>query len=129
MHHGNPLSEMEIPLPFFALLGFQRRASNGHEHYILLIRLAMYPAPNPLSMLTTATPEAQEFSMARRAVTPPKLVPYPMLVGTATTGRSTNPPTTLGSAPSIPATTMRTRAVSNLTLSERRRWIPATPTS
>ena len=41
---------------------------------------------------------------------PPKLAPYPTLVGTAMTGTSTRPPTTLGSAPSIPATTMMTRA-------------------
>ena len=37
-----------------------------------------------------------------------------MLVGTAMTGQSTNPPTTLGSAPSIPATTMITSAVFGL---------------
>jgi hypothetical protein len=65
-------------------------------------------------MFTTVTPDAQEFSMAKSAVTPPKLAPYPTLVGTATTGRSTSPLTTLGSAPSIPATTIKTRAAVSL---------------
>ena len=37
--------------------------------------------------------------------------PYPTLVGTAITGWLTKPPTTLGSAPSIPATTIRTFTV------------------
>ena len=32
-------------------------------------------APNPLSMFTTDTPLAQLLSMARSAVTPPKLAP------------------------------------------------------
>ena len=40
-----------------------------------LIRLATYPAPNPLSMLTTVTPEAQELSMPSSAEIPPKLAP------------------------------------------------------
>src|SRR5262245_3393431 len=62
----------------------------------LLIWLAWAAAPYPLSMLTTEIPGAQELSMARRAATPPKDAPYPMLVGTAMTGRSTRPPMTLG---------------------------------
>ena len=41
---------------------------------------------------------------------PPKLAPYPTLVGTAMTGALTRPPMTLASAPSMPATTMMTRA-------------------
>ena len=49
--------------------------------------------------------EAQLLSIPSSAASPPKLAPYPMLVGTAITGQSTSPPTTLGSAPSIPATT------------------------
>ena len=37
-------------------------------------------------MLTTATPAAQEVSIASSAETPPKAAPYPVLVGTAITG-------------------------------------------
>ena len=40
-----------------------------------LIILARYPAPKPLSMFTTDTPLAQEFSMDNRADTPPKEAP------------------------------------------------------
>ena len=40
-----------------------------------LIILARYPAPKPLSMFTTDTPLAQEFSMDSRADTPPKDAP------------------------------------------------------
>ena len=36
---------------------------------------ATQAAPNPLSMLTTLTLEAQLLSMASRAATPPKLAP------------------------------------------------------
>ena len=42
---------------------------------IWLIMLARYPAPNPLSMLTTDTPLAQELSMERRADNPSKAAP------------------------------------------------------
>ena len=42
---------------------------------IWLIRLARNPAPKPLSMFTTLTPAAHEFSIARSAVTPPKAAP------------------------------------------------------
>ena len=35
-----------------------------------LIMLAMYPAPKPLSMFTTETPLAQEFSMESSAAMP-----------------------------------------------------------
>ena len=35
----------------------------------------MLAAPNPLSIFTTATPEAQLFSMPSRAARPPKLAP------------------------------------------------------
>ena len=72
--------------------------------------LARYPAPNPLSIFTTLTPLAQEFSIERSAETPPKDAPYPILVGTAITGQSARPPITLASAPSIPAIAMITRA-------------------
>src|ERR1700675_2994336 len=77
--------------------------------YSRLITLATHPAPNPLSMFTTLTFEAQLFSIPNSAVSPPKLDPYPVLVGTAITGTPTSPATTLGSAPSIPATHMITR--------------------
>ena len=40
-----------------------------------LIMLAIYPAPNPLSMFTTLTPLAQELSMDKRADKPPKDAP------------------------------------------------------
>ena len=53
---------------------------------------------------------AQLFSMESNAARPPKLAPYPTLVGTAMTGTSTSPPTTLASAPSIPAMTIMTSA-------------------
>ena len=36
---------------------------------------AAYPAPNPLSMFTTVTPAAQEFSIARSAANPPNEAP------------------------------------------------------
>jgi hypothetical protein len=64
-----------------------------------LIRLAIVPAPNPLSMLTTTTPSAQVFIIVRRGAIPLKLAPYPTLVGTAITGFEANPPTILGRAP------------------------------
>jgi hypothetical protein len=40
-----------------------------------LIIDAMQPAPYPLSMFTTDTPFAHEFSMPSSAATPPKLAP------------------------------------------------------
>lgn len=40
-----------------------------------LIMLAKYPAPKPLSIFTTLTPLAQEFSMDSSAESPPKLAP------------------------------------------------------
>src|SRR5438128_559067 len=82
-----------------------------------LIKLAILAAPNPLSMFTTATPDEQLLSIPRNAAIPPKLAPYPILVGTAMTGTQTRPDTTLGKAPSIPATTMMTRAAASLACS------------
>src|SRR3954449_6260681 len=102
---------------------------NGLDRHDRQIRLAAAAAPNPLSMLTTVTPDAQELSMARSAARPPKDAPYPTLVGTAMTGTATSPPTTLARAPSIPATTMMTRADMRRWCSASRRWSPATPTS
>src|SRR3989304_3098433 len=70
-----------------------------------VMRGAWQGAPTPLSMFTTESPAAQEVSMAKRAVSPPRLAPYPTEVGTAMTGTSTSPATTEGRAPSMPATT------------------------
>ena len=44
-------------------------------NYNLLITLATHPAPNPLSMFTTLTFDAQLFNIASSAVNPPKLEP------------------------------------------------------
>ena len=44
-------------------------------YFSLLIMLARYPAPKPLSMLTTQTPLAQLLSMVSRAESPLKLAP------------------------------------------------------
>ena len=48
--------------------------------------------------MTTLTPLAQELSIDKRADKPPKEAPYPTLVGTAITGQSASPPTTLARA-------------------------------
>ena len=80
-------------------------------------------------MFTTATPGAQEFSIARSAASPSKAAPYPTDVGTATTGADTNPATTLGSAPSMPAATTTTRARRISSSRASTRCNPATPTS
>src|SRR5439155_19542557 len=88
-----------------------RRERNPWRDYCLLMRLATTAAPYPLSMFTTVTFDAQLFSIASSAASPLKLAPYPILVGTAITGTETRPPTTLGSAPSMPATTITTRAL------------------
>src|SRR5262249_16759013 len=106
-----------------------RLPDGARRVYRWLIRLAMNAAPKPLSMFTTETPDAQLLSMPRSAARPPKLAPYPTLVGTAMTGAATNPAITLGSAPSIPATATTARADSSRPRSPISRWIPATPTS
>src|SRR5689334_14022942 len=94
-----------------------------------LITAAEYPAPYPLSMLTTEMPGEQLLSIPSSAANPPKLAPYPTLVGTAITGAATRPATTLGSAPSIPATTITTLAFRSCGRQASRRCNPATPTS
>ena len=86
-----------------------------------LITAARYPAPYPLSMLTTAMPGEQLLSIPSSAANPPKLAPYPTLVGTAITGAAISPATTLGSAPSIPATTMTTLAARSCPRQDKRR--------
>ena len=64
-------------------------------------------APRPPSTSTTPKPRADADSIPDRAANPPSEDPYPMLVGTATTGRETSPAMTEGKAPSIPATCAR----------------------
>ena len=89
----------------------------------------MQAAPNPLSIFTTETLGEQVFNIPSSAATPPNDAPYPTLVGTASTGAFTRPATTVGSAPSIPAQTINTRADCRDCFCASRRWIPATPTS
>ena len=48
---------------------------NIYNYFNLLIVAAKYPAPNPLSMLTTDIPDAQLFNIAKSAVSPLKLAP------------------------------------------------------
>src|SRR5204862_2251615 len=81
-----------VPLFYF------KKAGSGGSFHKRLISEATYPAPNPLSMLTTLTLEAQEFIIPKSAARPLNAAPWPTLVGTAITGPPTNPPTTLGSA-------------------------------
>ena len=50
-------------------------SKRGFFASIWLIMLARYPAPNPLSMLTTDTPLAQELSMERSAESPSNAAP------------------------------------------------------
>ena len=70
----------------------------------------MAAPPNPLSMFTTATPDAQLFSIPRSAVTPPKAGTVPD-AGWDRDHRGTHESTHRRSAmrPSIPATAMITR--------------------
>ena len=52
------------------------RTLESYRHsYRRLIREATYPAPNPLSMFTTLTFDAQEFSIPSSAAKPWKLAP------------------------------------------------------
>ncbi len=86
-------------------------------------------APYPLSIPTTVMPDEQADSMVNNAVTPSSAAPYPVLVGTATTGAGVSPPTTLASAPSMPAITTTASAMAMVSASARRRCRPATPQS
>src|SRR5439155_670956 len=90
---------------------------------------AAYPAPTPSSMSTHTVPGVQDESIARSAARPPKLAPYPTLVGQAMTGQVAIPPTTLASAPSIPAITTIASALASRSRAAARRCRPATPTS
>src|SRR5439155_24556962 len=91
-------------------VGHGRGPTRRYGVSLLLIRVAAAPAPNPLSMLTTTTPAAHVFSMPTSAASPPRCAPLPTLVGTAMTWPSTRPPTSRGSVPSRPATTISTAA-------------------
>jgi hypothetical protein len=57
----------------------RRMIALGHGSYRLnhkrLMQEATHAAPKPLSILTTVTLEAQEFSIPNNAATPPKLAP------------------------------------------------------
>ena len=54
------------------------------KRYNLLIKLATHPAPKPLSILTTDTPEAHEFNIPKRGCNAAKMAPI------ADTGRYGN---------------------------------------
>src|SRR5260221_317085 len=118
----------EKKLALARVVGVQAKRVHGNagdvkrirESYGLVVE-ATQAAPKPLWMFTTVTWDAQLFSIPRRAAPPPKLAPYPMLVGTAITGTPTSPPTTLGSAPSIPATQTITRADASFSRCSSRR--------
>ena len=101
----------------------------AHEAAARAMRLATVAAPNPSSMLTTATPGAQEESIDMSATCPPAATPYPTLVGTAMTGVATSPPTTDASAASWPAATTTQSAARRSGSATARRCSPATPTS
>src|SRR5215469_12390288 len=94
---------------------------------IILMIEARYAAPKPLSILTTAVLGEQEFNIPKSAASPPNEAPYPTDVGTQITGAATRPPTTLGSAPFIPAQTTSTRARERTSRWARCRCRPATP--
>ena len=67
--------------------------------------------------------------MASSAVTPSRAAPYPVLVGTATTGAGVIPPTRLARAPSMPATTTTASASASSSAEASSRCTPATPQS
>src|SRR6201994_3339463 len=94
-----------------------------------MILAACAAAPNPLSMLTTASPGLHEASMLAAAAGPPAATPNPTLVGTPMAGTLTSPATTLGRAPSMPATTITHSAARRSSSRASSRPSPATPTS
>lgn len=59
-----------LPANFTTALKF-----SSPSHYRRLIKLATYPAPNPLSMFTTVTLLAQLFNIPSNAARPLKLAP------------------------------------------------------
>ena len=70
-------------------------------------RAACTPAPNPLSMLTTVTPGAQELSIASRAASPPSARRSRRWWAPRRAARRRARRPRDGSAPSMPATTIR----------------------
>src|SRR6185437_6152099 len=108
---------------------FDDAAAERGARYVCVMREAATAAPNPLSMFTTVTPAAQLFNIVSSGAMPANAAPYPTLVGTAITGDRTSPPTTDGSAPSMPAITITTEADASSSRLASTRWIPATPTS
>src|SRR5882724_4116309 len=59
----------------FSATSMWMRISCSSAHYNRLMHEATQAAPNPLSIFTTATFDAQLFSMPNNAATPPKLAP------------------------------------------------------
>ena len=82
-------ADAEAGEPFLEQLRIRPRADERPERHVAadpretveigdshrFTRCAKYPAPKPLSMFMTATPAAQELSIARSAASPPKLAP------------------------------------------------------
>ena len=67
--------------------GTRRRSGQPWARLVVpSIRAMAQAAPKPLSMPTTVMPAAHDASIDSSAVTPSKPAPYPVLVGTATTG-------------------------------------------
>ena len=68
------------PVTLLRMSGFPNlpaavKADHAQLIYTRFMRLAANPAPNPLSMLTTVTPAAQELSIPSKADNPWKLAP------------------------------------------------------
>jgi len=61
----------------YAIASLLRMTAPGFAFYFdcRTTRAAKYPAPRPLSMFITDTPEAQEFSMVSRGAMPPRFAP------------------------------------------------------
>ena len=76
-----PCAADKIRRDSFSVYGLSQRPLCRSDNTALLpiytrfIRLAANPAPKPLSILTTVTPAAQEFSMPKSAAMPWKLAP------------------------------------------------------
>jgi len=75
LRNGRTAVQAIIPLTLFFFLDPIRTGLVDVKAYFRLMVAAMYPAPKPLSILTTATLELQLFNMANSAVKPPRLVP------------------------------------------------------
>lgn len=72
---------MEVPMRLQGgagsprVTGWTRPARRHGETFWLSMRMTATAAPNPLSMFTTVTPDAQLVSMPSRAVKPDRAVP------------------------------------------------------